>query len=57
MKKELKNMKNHIEILNEVNPEVQRIIRRTLKLEYEKMYQKAPRVLDDLVVIVKEEIK
>ena len=48
---------NHITILEEAAPEVQRIIRRTLKLEYEKMYQNKPKVQDDIVQIVQEEIQ
>ncbi len=48
---------DHITILEEAAPEVQRIIRRTLKLEYEKMYQDRPRVQDDIVKIVQEEVQ
>lgn len=37
--------------------EIQNIIRRVLKAESDKLYQAQPRVVDDIVEIIKEEVR
>ena len=48
---------NYIEILDSSPPETQRIIKKVIKLEAEKLYQRSPRVTDDLINIIKEEVQ
>lgn len=49
--------KDHLEPFNEANDEIKKIIRRVLQTEKDKMYLDRPRVLDDIVKIIKEEIQ
>ena len=41
----------------EASPQVQRIIKKILELEYGKVYLERPHVIDDLLRIIKEEVK
>lgn len=43
--------------LNSASPEIQKIIRRVLKLENERLHQKKPHLNTDIMRIVKEEIQ
>lgn len=43
--------------IRDASPEVQRIIRRVLELEHGKLYLEKPHVIDDLLRIIKEEVK
>jgi hypothetical protein len=45
------------EPLKNGSPEVARIITRVLTLEKERLYQRAPHLNDDVLRIIKEEIK
>jgi hypothetical protein len=45
------------EPLRTAEQQIKRIIERVLKLESERLYQKAPHLNDDVLRIVKEEVK
>lgn len=48
---------SYVDILENSSPVTQRIIKKVIKLEVEKLFQRAPRVNDDLINIVKEEVQ
>lgn len=43
--------------IREASPVVKRIIKRVLELEHEKLYLEKPHVIEDLLRIIKEEVK
>lgn len=43
--------------IREASPLVERIIKRVLELEHAKLYLEKPHVIDDLLRIIKEEVK
>lgn len=43
--------------VTEAEPEVRRVVARVLQIEQEKLYLQRPRVVDDLLIIVKEEVR
>lgn len=50
-------MKDPLSPYHEAAEEIQKIIKRGLQEEKDHLYQRQPKVLDDIVRIVKEEIK
>lgn len=46
-----------LEPLKSGEPHIRRIIERVLRLERERLYQKAPHLNDDVLRIIKEEVK
>jgi hypothetical protein len=49
--------KNPVEPLKREPKEIREIITRVLKLEGERLYQKQPHVNEDIIKIIKEEIR
>ena len=43
--------------IKNARPEIERIIKRVLTLERDRLYQKQPRVNSDIIQIIKEEIQ
>ncbi len=52
-----KTKTEHLEPFNSASDEVKKIIKRVLGAEKDKLYLERPRVLDDIVIIIKEEIQ
>jgi len=50
-------IKHYIDILKDSPDEVQKIIIRVIQLENEKLHHKSPRITEDIILIVKEEVK
>jgi hypothetical protein len=49
--------KDPLEPYNSASDEIKKIIKRVLQAEKDKLYQKRPQILDDVIRIIKEEIK
>ncbi len=47
----------HLEPFNTAGEDMKKIIKRVLQAEKDKLYLERPRVLDDIVRIIKEEIQ
>lgn len=45
------------EPIDQASPEVQRIIRRVLEVERDKLYQEKPALISDIVTIIKDEVQ
>lgn len=45
------------EIINEISPEAERLLKRVLEIEKEKLYMSRPRVKDDILAAFKKDIK
>ena len=50
-------MADPTEIIRKAPPEVEKIIRRVLKLERDWMHMHRPKIKEDIVLIIKEEVK
>jgi len=46
-----------MEPINSAVPEVKSVIKKVLKLEHDHLYQERPRISDDILKIIKNEIK
>ncbi|MFW6295785.1 MAG: hypothetical protein ACOC04_01195 [Halothece sp.] len=53
----LSSPKNVEDPINTASPQVKEIIERVLQLEKEKLYQKSPRINDDILKIIKEVVQ
>jgi hypothetical protein len=49
--------KNILDPFNEASDELKMVIKRVLQAEKDKLYLSRPQILDDIVRIIKEEIK